>query len=194
MVEKPLTAFLVNGYGHDLESPLGKVYLPKMLWMISVLQPTVVGCVGGVTEGRSYPDLSEARVMADWLARHLAPEHAPGHVGAWDIRLVETTYSNYENSRGGAEILRLYAQGRKYVHIWHGCEAQRGLAVLLADRNFMADLVDDVCSDITLETASWERADPFKQVANIQQVYHFIQHQKRAEAFHLALKARAMLR
>jgi hypothetical protein len=33
-------------------------------------------------------------------------------------------------------------------------------------RHFMRDLVDDI-DDITVETASWERADPFKQAGNL---------------------------
>lgn len=34
-------------------------------------------------------------------------------------------------------------------------------------RHFMKDLVREPLDDITVETASWERADPFRQVGNM---------------------------
>ena len=42
----------------------------------------------------------------------------------------------------------------------------RAANVIMIARHFMGDLVDSI-DDITVETASWERADPFKQVRNL---------------------------
>lgn len=187
---------VINGYGHDLESPLGKVYLPRMIWMHEVHRPTVTVFVGGVTQGRSYPGLSEARVMADWWHQHYPYPENRG-----ETRLVETTLSNYENSKGTTEVLRLflggyqpYQPGRKFDRIWHGCEAQRWLAVCAADRHFMKNLVNEVRTDIVAETACWEMDDPIKQAKSVIEIQDLIDHPWKAEVAHLALLARAAIR
>ncbi len=49
------------------------------------------------------------------------------------------------------------------------CEATRAANVVMLARHFMdkKDKLVDSIDDITVETASWERADPFKQVKNL---------------------------
>ncbi|MEK7138551.1 MAG: hypothetical protein AAB799_00005, partial [Patescibacteria group bacterium] len=50
--------------------------------------------------------------------------------------------------------------------ITHFCEAHRAPNVNQCDRACLITLVEDL-DDLRLETESWERADPFKQVANL---------------------------
>ena len=86
--------------------------------------------------------------------------------------LEENSYTTYSNAKLAAEICRELpksdAQGHPYIntHITMACEATRSANVIMLARHFMPKFVESI-DDITVETASWERADPFKQAFNL---------------------------
>ena len=77
------------------------------------------------------------------------------------------SYTTYDNIRLAAEKIRTVGffhnvpGGNFKITIF--CEAQRALKVILLSRHFMRDLVENVDS-ITIETVSWERADPVREL------------------------------
>lgn len=168
--EKPLV-IVVNGYGTILDSPLGKIYLPRVKRVIEEQRPEMVIFCGGKTFLKTMPNDSEASIMQGWIEQNLDPMACP----CLGYQIEDTSYTTFENSQGAAYIMkkqawRFWAEGRRgYFRIIHCCEATRAANVIVLDRYFMIErdcLVKDI-DDITVETASWERADPFKQVGNL---------------------------
>jgi hypothetical protein len=167
---KPLVV-IVNGYGTILDSPLGHVYLPRVLKVIMDNRPEMVIFCGGRTFLKTMPSLSEASVMENWIRKHLDPTLEP-RLG---YRTNDDSYTTLENARGAAYYLREQAWRfwppgqRGFFKVIHCCEATRAANVVMLDRHFLVDedqLVESI-DDITVETASWERADPFKQAGNL---------------------------
>lgn len=168
--EKPLIV-VVNGYGTILDSPLGNVYLPRVKRVIEEQRPEMVIFCGGKTFIKTMPNDSEASVMRKWIEQNLNPAARP----RLDYRTEDTSYTTLENSRGAVYFMkeqawRFWAEGKRgYFRVIHCCEATRAANVIMLDRYFMIErdcLVESI-DDITVETASWERADPFKQAGNL---------------------------
>lgn len=164
--EKPLVV-VVNGYGTILNSPLGDIYLPRVRRVIEEQKPKMVILCGGRTFLKTMPKDSEASVMEKWIMENLAPEYHP----PLGFRADDTSYTTLRNCLGAAYFMqvqawRFWSGGRRgYFRVIHCCEATRAPHVIMLDRHVMIDkfqLVDSI-DDITVETASWERADPFKQ-------------------------------
>lgn len=166
MDQRVLHFFLINGYGCHLDTPLGRVYLPKMLKFIQENQPDYILCLGGFTQRKSALGISEAKLMLTWFFDHMSTPDQRRFL------IDENSYTTLENSRNGAVMIRRLVGSMKLennspkILITHGCEATRAANVVMLDRHFMGDLVESI-DDITVETASWERADPFKQVKNL---------------------------
>lgn len=166
---KPLV-MAVNGYGTILNSPLGQVYLPRVKRAIEEHRPEMVIFCGGYTFAKSMPSDSEASIMAGWMREHLDPAATP-RLG---YRTENNSYTALGNSQGAAyfmeaQIWRFWRQGRGYYRLIHCCEATRAANVVMLDRHFMIDefrLVSSI-DDITIETASWEQADPLKQAVSM---------------------------
>ena len=105
--------------------------------------------------------------MWDYVSLNLPPMH----LGEAPYLLDDNnSYTTFENIRNAAARIRNWifhhARGEK-VLITIFCEATRAANVVMLARHFMKDLTTDMVDDITVETASWERADPFKQAGNL---------------------------
>ena len=162
---------VVCGYGCHLKDPSGgdtplKPYLDKVAGYMNTRQPELAVFCGGHTQNKTAPGVSEARLMVDYVAdefRHCAQTFLG------KVRLDATSYTTLENIRNAATAIRNWgfhhARGEK-VRVTIFCEAHRAPNVVMLARHFMRDLVDDI-GDISVETASWERADPFKQAWNL---------------------------
>lgn len=151
---------VVCGYGCNIESPLAP-YLSRVADFLG-RQLDVESAIlcGGETQKTKFPKRSEARVMYDYLNKYRLPT---GFV------LEENSYTTYYNIKLAAEIIKRLRDGqtaqvggRPHVkfRITIFCEAQRDLAVEMAGRYFMQNLVADVEGDIRTETDSWERKAP----------------------------------
>ncbi len=162
---------VVCGYGCHLRDPEGRPtplmpYLAKVVTYLYMRQPELVIFCGGHTQRDTAPGVTEARLMANYVADAFRG-------CAWffrgKVRLEEGSYTTLYNIRNAAATIRNWAfhhaRGEK-VRITVFCEATRSPNVVMLARHFMKDLVDSI-DDITVETASWERADPFKQVWNL---------------------------
>jgi len=166
--EKPLI-MVVNGYGTILDSPLGSIYLPRVKRVIEEQRPKMVILCGGKTFQKTMPNYSEASVMEEWLRENLHPTIYGPPLG---FRTEDVSYTTLENCLGAAYFMqvqawRFWSGGRRgYFRVIHCCEATRAAHVIMLDRHILIkkfQLVNSI-DDITVETASWERADPFKQV------------------------------
>lgn len=162
---------VVCGYGCHLSDSEGNdtplvPYLNKVVHYLNMRQPELVIFCGGRTQCGTAPEVSEARLMADYVADGFRD-------CAWifrgKVRIEDNSYTTYENIRNAAAAVRNWgfhhARGDK-VRITIFCEATRSPNVVMLARHFMRDLVDDI-DGITVETSSWERADPFKQAGNL---------------------------
>ncbi len=158
---------VVCGYGCHLKDPCGKdtplkSYLDRVVDFLGETLPWMVIYCGGYTQRATAPGKSEAWVMLEYVGRNYGRFKA--------LTYDENgSYTTYWNIRNAATIVRNslfhYARGEK-VCITIFCEATRAPNVVMLARHFMGDLVESI-DDITVETASWERADPFKQVKNL---------------------------
>lgn len=79
----------------------------------------------------------------------------------------------YFNIHNAAEIIHNvipektpYGFPYESTKITIGCEATRSANVMMLARHFLLPFVKTI-DDMTLETDSWERADPFKQAGNL---------------------------
>ena len=157
---------VVCGYGCHLEDVEGKdtplkPYLHRLIKFISNESPDFLIFCGGFTQHKTAPGVSEAGLMHDYTdAKNISP----------NLRVLreKDSFTSFENIKNAAKLIKLgqvFILGPK-VRITIFCEATRSANVVMLARHFMKDLVDTV-DDITVETASWERADPFKQAGNL---------------------------
>lgn len=153
---------VVCGYGCHLDTPL-KLYLDRVVRFIKEnKQPIqmVIFC-GGFTQQKSAPGVSEAMLMREYIYSNLEEIRPP----AFWIYCEDRSYTSFQNIERAAEIIRterLYNDCRIVIF----CEATRSANIIMLARHFMLELVNNI-DDITVETGSWERADPFKQVGNL---------------------------
>ncbi|OGN01332.1 MAG: hypothetical protein A3I26_01185 [Candidatus Yanofskybacteria bacterium RIFCSPLOWO2_02_FULL_43_10] len=166
MGERVLHFLLINGYGCHLDTPLGRVYLPRMLKFIKENVPDYIILLGGFTQRKSAPGVSEAKLMLTWFFDQMSTPDQKRFL------IEENSYTTLENSRNGAILiprilgLTMSDDHLPEIKITHGCEATRAANIIMLDRYFMGGLVKSI-DDITVETASWERADPFRQVKTL---------------------------
>ncbi len=123
---------------------------------------SVILC-GGPTQQQSAPGKTEAGVMFEYLSHQAVDQ---------PYTLEGNSYTTHDNIQNAADRIRRLlwpvkigesVSGRsEKCRITIFCEAQRDLAVEMAARHFMRDLVADVEGDIRTETYSWERAHPTK--------------------------------
>lgn len=146
------------GYGCHIENtPLGFVYLPKIVSFIREWSPRYIILCGGYTQQKSAPGISEASLLFMWLMKIFQGTHA--------FFLDDDSYTTHENIMNAALHVKRFkfVDGIKIVIF---CEAQRAPNVLMLARHYLGEFVESI-DDITIETASWERADPFKQAFNL---------------------------
>ena len=161
MSEKKQHVVVVCGYGCNIDSPLA-VYVDRVRNFLRVNRVGQVIFCGGETQKKSFPGKSEAQVMYNYLM--VQPEGLQGwHQSHW-IQI--DSYTTYDNIRLAAEKIRImksHDDPNAKFKITIFCEAQRALKVIRLSRHFMRDLVENVDS-ITIETVSWERADPVREL------------------------------
>lgn len=160
MAQEKRHIIAVCGYGCHLDTPL-RPYLDKVAAFINQRDPDAVIFCGGYTQQKSAPGVSEAGLMSSYLDHD--QKINPGKKA--EFFQEGSSYTTLYNIEGASEIIRrqlCIADGRITIF----CEATRAPNVVMLARHFMGDLVDSI-DDITVETASWERADPFKQVRNL---------------------------
>ena len=166
MAEKKKNVIVVvNGYDCHLDSPLGWAYLPKVVKFILENRDSImfVICCGGFTQRKTASGVSEAFLSGEYIRKELKRE-CP------EIYLEYDSYTSYGNieeaSNGISKIANFYRYNTKNFRIVIFCEATRSANVIMLARHFMLKFVESI-DDITVETASWERADPFKQAFNL---------------------------
>ena len=144
---------VVNGYGCNLNSPL-RPYLDQI---IAYLERNVVGCVvfcGGFTQRRSFPGMSEARVMADYIGEHVTDQLL--------VLVEENSYTTFENIRNSARATSGLQWEPDQITIF--CEATRALKVALLARHFFGFPPARGKKPILIRTSSWELANPIKEL------------------------------
>lgn len=157
---------VVCGYGCHLTDPEGrptplKPYLGKVANFINQHDPDLVVFCGGYTQRKSAPGVSEAGLMSSYL------DHDQKIIPGRKTLFVNeaNSYTTFKNIEYAANLIGLESwEGKVRVTIF--CEATRSPIVIMLARHFMGNMVASI-DDITVETASWERADPFKQAKNL---------------------------
>lgn len=162
---------VVMGYGIVFDSPLGNVYLPRIAKFIEEQKKWTTKLIlcGGqtqkVTAKRLFGSgMSEAAAMYNWLNEYSRKNW--GRPFPFESVIESQSYTAFENIRAASEVIRRQPSAADGRHITIFCEATRSANIVMLARHFMGDLVDSI-DDITVETASWERADPFKQVGDL---------------------------
>jgi len=148
----------------------GFVYLPMVQKFIEDNGDRIVAIIfcGGFTQAKTANGYSEAYVMSSFITQD-TDERLP------DIYLEEDSYTTYYNSKNAVLIIEEILDARQLVasgsnediRIVIACEATMSANVMMLARHLMSHLVKEPLDNITVETASWERADPFKQVVNL---------------------------
>lgn len=155
MRKKP-KVLLVNGYGcHYEHTPLASIYLPMVVQFCKVWQPDMIIFSGGQTQKKSAPEVSEAGLMKSVVAPQLSYEPVR-------MCLNTTAFTTLDNVQGASRFIHEWFPGQK-TQITIFCEATRALKVNILARHFLIHLVESI-DDIRIETASWERADPKKEL------------------------------
>lgn len=170
---------IVNGYGCHTQFEDPKIdrflkgyrrYLKRVARFIDEYLPDYLVFSGAETQQSSAPGRSEAKVMWDYVFPRLNKVAREKYLHMKQVGLEKRAFTTFYNS--------YYAYGALFTAIGtgvlrnepclitHFCEALRGPNVNQCDRAFLITLVEDI-DDLQLETESWERADPFKQVANL---------------------------
>ena len=169
---------IVNGYGCHLTYPNGKdtplkTYLDRVVRFIDNIQSDdflQIFFTGGLTQQASAPGVTEARLMAEYVERH--PNRRRLFLMPFKEETSFTTFYNISRIAQWLGILSNLNQGletsRKFesTKITIFCEATRSANVMMLARHFLLPFVQSI-DDITVETVSWERADPFNQVKNL---------------------------
>jgi hypothetical protein len=162
---------VVNGYGCNINSPL-RPYLDRVgRFVLNNDVHTIIYC-GSATQQMSFPGMTEARVMSEYVLSNLPKNY----------RLVvyheEDSYTTCDNALGAVPIIRHLQQ-----QLWGGkpprpgeltvfCEAQRLFKVMLCYWLLMPDYRPkntdtDPGLRIRFETDSWERANPLWEIPKL---------------------------
>ena len=160
---------IVNGYGCHLDTPL-KPYLDRVVRFINDIPSDVslqVIFSGGLTQQMTAPGITEANLMAEYV--HMHPDRRRMGYLCFKEKSAFTTYGNIS---GATELVYKWRANTangvpfKSTKITIFCEATRAAHVVMLARHFLLPFVKNI-DDINVETASWERANPFKQVGNL---------------------------
>ena len=149
---------VVCGYGCHIDTPL-RPYLGRVFRFVQDEHPEAIIFCGGFTQKKTAPGVSEANLMHDYTRADQFPEFM------LKVFIEDGSYTTFDNIKKAANIIQGQLWGPTH-RITIFCEATRAANVVMLARHFMGNLVDSI-DDITVETASWERADPFKQVGNL---------------------------
>lgn len=160
---------VVCGYGCNLDSPL-KSYLDRVLAWCTTHRPDAIILCGGATQQTSFPHQTEAKVMREYLGP-LEPLYHP----QWAI--LGASYTTYENISDAAAVIATikarpwYGSDPRHDEITIFCEATRALKVAILARHFLGFPPAKGEPDIRIETGSWERMHPVKELAGTVQTW-----------------------
>jgi hypothetical protein len=156
---------VVCGYGCHLVPEL-KEYLNRVVEFIHKHSPDLIIFCGGLTQRKSAPYISEADLMYDYVVNQLNLRFQY-YLPLGTVCREDTSYTTLGNIEKSAIVLDNYYNNiNEKITITIFCEATRSTNVIMLARHFMLPLVETI-DDIRVETSSWERADPFKQVGNL---------------------------
>ena len=179
MADNKQHVLIVNGYGPHIQFEDPKLdrflegyrrYLERVAYFIDEYLPDFLVFSGGATQQKSAPGQTEAKIMFNYVFPRMNKVSREKYLQMRQVRLEERAFTTFGNS--------YYAHGAIFTAIGtgvlknepclitHFCEAHRAPNVNQCDRAFLRTLIEDI-DDLRLETESWERADPFKQVANL---------------------------
>ncbi|HXK35972.1 MAG TPA: ElyC/SanA/YdcF family protein [Candidatus Paceibacterota bacterium] len=149
---------VVCGYGCDLNSEL-KMYLDRVLQYCYANRPDAVILCGGATQRRRFPHETEASVMQKYLGSLEGYCHP-----RWYI--LGGSYTAYENIRDAAAVIGPLKRTLQPddIQITIFCEVTRSLKVAILARHFMGFPPKDGLPPIRIETDSWEKGHPTKQL------------------------------
>ncbi len=163
MTEEKTHVLVVCGYSCHLEDNNPHVqgyreYLNRVFRFIQdhhTHMSVVIFC-GGFTQQKTAPGVSEAGLMCEYTqANHFMSK----------VVIENESFTTFANIKNSAHIiLNKLAMASCRITIF--CEATRSANVMMCARHFMGHLVDSM-DDITVETASWEQANPFRQAGNL---------------------------
>jgi len=163
---------IVNGYDCHLDTPV-KPYLDRVIQFFNDVPGWVYPILifsGGPTQQKSAPGVTEAGMMAEYVVKHRNRRIRPS-----DYFVEDTAFTTYDNIARSADWIRnmipkvdpvsrcLFDEHSKITIF---CEATSSANVVMLARHFLLPFVKTI-DDIRVETDSWERADPFKQVGNL---------------------------
>ncbi|MEX2090855.1 MAG: ElyC/SanA/YdcF family protein [Candidatus Paceibacterota bacterium] len=162
---------IVNGYGCHLDTPL-KPYLDRVTLFfndVPSLAYPILLFSGGPTQQKSAPGVTEAGLMVEYVTKHRDRRIRPS-----EYHTEDTAFTTYYNIARSADLIRnvLPIVDPVNGHLFRStkitifCEATRSANVMMLARHFLLPFVESI-DDMTVETASWERADPFKQAGNL---------------------------
>lgn len=162
---------IVCGYGCHLDTPL-RPYLDRVVNFINSIENSrllVIFC-GGPTQQKTAPGVTEAALMADYVY----PRTNTHGNSILEIEKLADSYTTFYNVRQTFFFLKYLFKSKSGfasnqtlpIRITIFCEATRSANVMLLARHFLLPFVKTI-DDITLETGSWEGADPFKQAGNL---------------------------
>jgi hypothetical protein len=142
---------IVCGYGCHLVPEL-KGYLDRVIEFCNKHQPKWILLSGGYTQKKSAPGISEAHLMLDYVQPKLT--YYPGM-----MFIDDDSYTSPDNIERAVRRIRSYnpkcLEGDLILTVF--CEATRALKIDLLVRHFFGRRAD-------IETASWERMAPTKQI------------------------------
>ncbi len=161
---------IVNGYGCHLNNPL-TLYLDRVVQFIDGIPSNVILqtiFTGGPTQQASAPGVTEANLMAKYVLKHINRRFQGSFYEE------DAAFTTYDNISRVAELIRNTAPDYGIEASWKYestkiticCEATRSPNVVMLARHFLLPFVKSI-DDITVETASWERANPFRQAGNL---------------------------
>jgi hypothetical protein len=168
---------IVCGYGCHLDTKEGptplKPYLIRVARFFNQLPEGVFGVFifcGGFTQNKTAPGTTEAQVMQEFVMKLRATNRGPKVFQTYQESRAFTTFDNIsmavDSIRASDKLASTRGQWFDTTKITIFCEATQSANVMMLSRHFLLPFVNSI-DDITIETDSWERDDPFKQVWNL---------------------------
>lgn len=157
---------IVCGYGCHLKPELQE-YLNRVVEFLNSIPSDVeLDFIpsGGATQQFTAPGVTEAELIMTEVIHSPNLKRFPTNI--FPEKSAFTTYGNISES---AWKIRWYDGPRRpfeSTKVTIFCEATRSANVMMLARHFLTTTAGRI-ENIKLETASWELADPFKQVRNL---------------------------
>jgi len=167
------TILIVNGYGCQLVPVLVGYLDGVCAFMQSNVVDLMILC-GGQTQRKTFPGVSEAQLMLDYIKGNIAPTLIPD-----DVVLLEDTYWTFENIVAAAKAIndREGVLNPDDARMTIFCEAQRSLTVQIVAYQYLGKY----WGRIKFKTVSWELRDPKKELDTADNVLRAIRYPRFAD-------------